>query len=153
MIFPARPEVARSLKRSTGPRQRRCSPGDRPPFSSCTANATRAGPTVPHAKVLFRSGERSTETSQGRYEQCVSRALSPDYSVIATDLMSPHSKDIMVQNIDSILARGERIELLVDKTDTMANQAHAFRRGARGASGTCFCSIHWLVKPYFWVTM
>lgn len=46
---------------------------------------------------------------------------------------SPFSKDIMVQNIDSILARGERIELLVDKTDTMAGQAHAFRRGARGA--------------------
>jgi vesicle-associated membrane protein 7 len=38
----------------------------------------------------------------------------------------------MVQNIDSILARGERIELLVDKTDTMAGQAYAFRRGARG---------------------
>lgn len=37
----------------------------------------------------------------------------------------------MVQNIDSILARGERIELLVDKTDTMAGQAYAFRRGAR----------------------
>lgn len=40
----------------------------------------------------------------------------------------------MVQNIDSILARGERIEVLVDKTDTMAHQAHAFRRGARGPS-------------------
>jgi hypothetical protein len=38
----------------------------------------------------------------------------------------------MVQNIDSILARGERIEVLVDKTDSMAHQAHAFRRGARG---------------------
>ncbi|KAJ9104486.1 hypothetical protein QFC21_001982 [Naganishia friedmannii] len=40
-------------------------------------------------------------------------------------------KDIMVQNIDAVLARGERIELLVDKTDSMAGQAHAFRRGAR----------------------
>jgi len=51
---------------------------------------------------------------------------------MSADVISPDSKDIMVQNIDSILARGERIELLVDKTDTMANQAHAFRRGARG---------------------
>ncbi|KAL7409456.1 synaptobrevin-domain-containing protein [Mrakia frigida] len=41
-------------------------------------------------------------------------------------------KDIMVNNIDAILSRGERIELLVDKTDTMAGQAWAFRRGARG---------------------
>ena len=40
-------------------------------------------------------------------------------------------KDIMVQNVEQILSRGERIELLVDKTDTMATQATAFRRGAR----------------------
>ncbi|KAG8919564.1 hypothetical protein FRC02_001556, partial [Tulasnella sp. 418] len=29
-------------------------------------------------------------------------------------------KDIMVHNVEQILSRGERIELLVDKTDTMA---------------------------------
>jgi vesicle-associated membrane protein 7 len=40
-------------------------------------------------------------------------------------------KDIMVQNVEQILGRGERIELLVDKTDNMASQATAFRRGAR----------------------
>ena len=40
-------------------------------------------------------------------------------------------KDIMVQNIDSVLQRGERLDLLVDKTDTLAGQAYAFRRGAR----------------------
>ena len=37
----------------------------------------------------------------------------------------------MVQNIDSILQRGERLDLLVDKTDTLAGQSYAFRRGAR----------------------
>ncbi|KXN93169.1 hypothetical protein AN958_00093, partial [Leucoagaricus sp. SymC.cos] len=41
------------------------------------------------------------------------------------------AKDIMVQNVEQILSRGERIELLVDKTDAMAGQATAFRRGAR----------------------
>ncbi|KAF8622316.1 hypothetical protein AX15_007125 [Amanita polypyramis BW_CC] len=40
-------------------------------------------------------------------------------------------KDIMVQNVEQILNRGERIELLVDKTDVMAGRATAFRRGAR----------------------
>lgn len=40
-------------------------------------------------------------------------------------------KDIMVQNVEQILSRGERIELLVDKTDNMASQATEFRRGAR----------------------
>ncbi|PFH48813.1 hypothetical protein AMATHDRAFT_64573 [Amanita thiersii Skay4041] len=42
-----------------------------------------------------------------------------------------HVKHIMVQNVEQILSRGERIELLVDKTDVMAGQATAFRRGAR----------------------
>ena len=42
-------------------------------------------------------------------------------------------KDIMVQNVEQILSTGERIELLVDKTDVMAGQATAFRRGARTA--------------------
>jgi len=42
-------------------------------------------------------------------------------------------KDIMVQNVEQILSRGERIELLVDKTGTMAHQSTAFRRGARSA--------------------
>lgn len=37
-------------------------------------------------------------------------------------------KQIMVQNIEQILARGERIELLVDKTDNMSHQARAFRK-------------------------
>ncbi|TDL20302.1 vesicle-associated membrane protein [Rickenella mellea] len=40
-------------------------------------------------------------------------------------------KDIMVQNVEQILSRGERLELIVDKTDNMAHQATAFRRGAR----------------------
>lgn len=41
------------------------------------------------------------------------------------------AKDIMVQNVEQILSRGERIELLVDKTDVMVGQSTAFRRGAR----------------------
>ena len=40
-------------------------------------------------------------------------------------------KDIMVHNVEQILSRGERIELLVDKTDNLSGQAWAFRRGAR----------------------
>lgn len=37
----------------------------------------------------------------------------------------------MVHNVEQILSRGERIELLVDKTDNLSGQAWAFRRGAR----------------------
>lgn len=38
------------------------------------------------------------------------------------------TKQIMVQNIEAILSRGERIELLVDKTDQMSHNARAFRK-------------------------
>jgi len=34
-------------------------------------------------------------------------------------------KDVMVENIEKVLERGERIELLVDKTDVLRNQVGA----------------------------
>jgi vesicle-associated membrane protein 7 len=41
-------------------------------------------------------------------------------------------KDIMSQNVEHILSRGERIQLLVDRTDNAASQSMAFRRRAAG---------------------
>lgn len=41
-------------------------------------------------------------------------------------------KDIMTKNVEQILSRGERIELLMDRTDNAANQSMAFRRRAVG---------------------
>lgn len=41
-------------------------------------------------------------------------------------------KDIMVENIDRVLERGEKIELLVDKTDRLNQQAFKFEKTARG---------------------
>ncbi|KAI7830447.1 R-SNARE, VAMP71-family [Gamsiella multidivaricata] len=37
-------------------------------------------------------------------------------------------KDVMVHNIERVLERGERIELLVDKTDNLNQQAYAFKK-------------------------
>jgi vesicle-associated membrane protein 7 len=37
-------------------------------------------------------------------------------------------KDVMALNIERVLERGERIELLVDKTDNLNQQAFAFRK-------------------------
>jgi len=34
-------------------------------------------------------------------------------------------KDVMVENIEKVLERGERIELLVDKTDVLRNQVNS----------------------------
>ncbi|KAG0003264.1 Vesicle-associated membrane protein [Modicella reniformis] len=39
-----------------------------------------------------------------------------------------HVKDVMVHNIERVLERGERIELLVDKTDNLNQQAYAFKK-------------------------
>ncbi|KAJ1729778.1 hypothetical protein LPJ61_003360 [Coemansia biformis] len=37
-------------------------------------------------------------------------------------------KDVMVQNIERVLERGDRIEILVDKSNTLNNAAFAFRK-------------------------
>ena len=37
-------------------------------------------------------------------------------------------KDVMVQNIEKVLERGERIEILVDKTDTLNQASFAFKK-------------------------
>lgn len=42
-----------------------------------------------------------------------------------------HVKDIMVANIDSIVSRGERLELLVDKTESLSNESVSFRQSSR----------------------
>lgn len=40
-------------------------------------------------------------------------------------------KDIMVKNIDSIASRGEKLELLVDKTEDLSNNSVSFRTTSR----------------------
>ena len=40
-------------------------------------------------------------------------------------------KDVMVENIEKILERGEKIELLVDKTDRLNQQAFKFEKSVR----------------------
>uniref|UniRef100_A0A7S2UV86 V-SNARE coiled-coil homology domain-containing protein n=1 Tax=Fibrocapsa japonica TaxID=94617 RepID=A0A7S2UV86_9STRA len=40
-------------------------------------------------------------------------------------------RNVMVQNIEMVLERGEKLELLVDKTDQLQNQAFVFARSAK----------------------
>eukprot|EP00879_Flechtneria_rotunda_P001078 GHRR01001218.1.p1 GENE.GHRR01001218.1~~GHRR01001218.1.p1 ORF type:complete len:200 (+),score=63.99 GHRR01001218.1:139-738(+) len=42
-------------------------------------------------------------------------------------------KDIMIENIEKVLDRGERLDLLVDKTEHLQGEAFAFRREAKRA--------------------
>ncbi|KAG5723689.1 hypothetical protein E4T56_gene20262 [Termitomyces sp. T112] len=83
------------------------------------------------------SGETPVHGLQGSFGPTISALLHQyNTSPPVDELTRARSeldqvKDIMVQNVEQILNRGERIELLVDKTDVMAGQATAFRRGAR----------------------
>ena len=43
-------------------------------------------------------------------------------------------KDVMVENIEKVLERGEKIELLVDKTDRLNQQAFKFEKTSRQVS-------------------
>lgn len=45
-------------------------------------------------------------------------------------------KDVMVQNIEKVLERGEKIELLVDKTDRLNQQAFRFESTSRNLRRT-----------------
>ena len=48
-------------------------------------------------------------------------------------------RDIMTQNIERVLERGERIDLLVDKTDRLGAGAHDFRVRSRGLRRRMWC--------------
>lgn len=41
------------------------------------------------------------------------------------------NRSVMIQNIESVLERGEKIELLVDKTDRLNQQAFKFEASSR----------------------
>lgn len=84
-----------------------------------------------HAAIYHIPTCRSAQAGSNGLEQCVSIKGFHSHLAVLTSPGLTSSKDIMVQNIDSILQRGERLDLLVDKTDTLAGQAYAFRRGAR----------------------
>lgn len=45
----------------------------------------------------------------------------------------------MVENIDRVLERGEKIELLVDKTDRLNQQAFKFERSSRTLKQEMLC--------------
>ncbi|XP_046437641.1 vesicle-associated membrane protein 7-like [Daphnia pulex] len=47
-------------------------------------------------------------------------------------------KDVMVKNIDSLAARGERLELLVNKTESLSASAVTFRKSSRNLANSLF---------------
>ena len=50
-------------------------------------------------------------------------------------------KGVMMENIEKVLDRGEKIELLVDKTENLHQQAQDFRTSVQKSGGKCGCRI------------
>jgi vesicle-associated membrane protein 7 len=96
------------------------------------ATAHPSPPASPHALQQSFGPALSDLLSQYNSQQnpAASSSQNPDVLYQAQNELN-QVKDIMVHNVEQILSRGERIELLVDKTDTMAGQSLAFRRGAK----------------------
>jgi vesicle-associated membrane protein 7 len=45
-------------------------------------------------------------------------------------------KDVMIDNIDKVLERGEKIDLLVDRTEDLSDSAHNFRYKSKKLKNT-----------------
>jgi len=57
-------------------------------------------------------------------------------------------KDVMIENIEKVLDRGEKLDLLVDKTEHLQGEAFAFRREARRAR-----RVLWWKNVRMWLIM
>jgi vesicle-associated membrane protein 7 len=112
------------------------SAGRRMPFAFL-ADLQRQFTSLPSSSATSSPASLPSYGLQGTFSPIISTLMHTYNTTPPTDELARAQtelnqvKDIMVQNVEQILSRGERIELLVDKTDTMASQATAFRRGAR----------------------
>lgn len=99
--------------------------------TSIASNQSSSGSssTTPSHHALQLEYEDKLEALMNEFNQDPTRASNDALTNAQNELNQV--KDIMVHNVEQILSRGERIELLVDKTDNFAQQAVAFRRGAR----------------------
>ncbi|KAF4520835.1 hypothetical protein B566_EDAN007130 [Ephemera danica] len=57
----------------------------------------------------------------GRSQTALAYAMNTEFSPILANEMLDELKDIMVRNIDNMAMRGERLELLVNKTENLSN--------------------------------
>lgn len=57
-------------------------------------------------------------------------------------------KEVMVENIEKVLARGEKIELLVDKTDALNQSAKRFQKQSRALK-----NVMWWKNIKMWIVV
>ena len=86
------------------------------------------GPEAPHQAIAFEMNEAFAPVLKQKCEFYLTNREADVISSVKSKI--DETREVMVENIDRILERGEKIELLVDKTENMQQQAFKFERSA-----------------------
>ena len=82
-------------------------------------------------RYLFSGpSSRANASQNNRKPKNKSRPGDPDKVERVKDEVA-RVKDIMVTNIEALLERGERLDLLVDKTEQLSSNAVTFKQASR----------------------
>lgn len=93
---------------------------------------TKFGHEAPQTAIAFSMNEEFSPVIKERLEFYNSGNADKSIDNIgAVKSQIEDVKDVMVQNIEKVLERGEKIELLVDKTDRLNQQAFRFESSSR----------------------
>ncbi|KAL9182023.1 hypothetical protein ACHAXT_012366 [Thalassiosira profunda] len=88
------------------------------------------GADVPQRAIAFSLNEEFSKVIQERMDYYNSAGSNVD-GLSAVKNQIEDVKGVMVENIEKVLERGEKIELLVDKTDRLNQQAFRFESSSR----------------------
>ncbi|ACI64115.1 synaptobrevin [Thalassiosira pseudonana CCMP1335] len=91
---------------------------------------SKYGLEVPQRAIAFSLNEEFSRTIKDRMDYYNDAGSNVD-GLSAVKNQIDAVKDNMVQNIESVLERGEKIELLVDKTDRLNQAAFKFESSSR----------------------
>lgn len=81
---------------------------------------------VEQSALAFSLNEAFSPILKQRMEYFSVNPASDNFSKVQQQIDAV--KDVMIENIESVLERGEKIELLVDKTDNLNQQAFKFEK-------------------------
>jgi vesicle-associated membrane protein 7 len=116
-------------------------------------------------QYLSEVQERFIQSYGDRAQSAIAFAFNQDFQRVLANLVEKYNnlttsgdkitqinkqlgevKDAMLSNIDNVLQRGEKIELLVDKTETLEQHAFKFQRGAKALKRQmCIKNIKWTI--------
>jgi vesicle-associated membrane protein 72 len=116
-------------------------------FLDRAADAFLSGPHVSRAAAATSAYALDRQLSpllQQELRYCDSHSAELD-RVAAVRSRVDEVRQVMVQNVEAVLARGERLDVMVEKTDALANTARDFQR-----QGTALRRKMWWREKKMW---